>query len=522
MARSLRELLAGLEFRIAIAAEHGSAYCDHEGTVPDIEICAVVNDGRKIPKGCLFICCRDTMYNGSEYIEKAVCAGASVIVTEESLAAGSETGPGPLFVYVPDARYAMAFIYAAWYDHPADKLMVIGITGTKGKTTTAYMLRDILQAAGHKTGLIGTVEYIIGDEHIEALNTTPEAELLQSVLFRMVQAGLDSVVMEVSSIALKSHRSQGFVFDMGIFTNIGEDHIGGDECKDFDQYLYCKSLLLRQCRLGIVNMDDPHIEGVLDGHTCSIQTFGLLAECDYKAAGISYEYVHGVPGVSFDIEGDPQLRISVPMPGEYTVRNALGAAAAALHMKVPAKAIVQALAHVSVPGRMQIVQSRDGASEDLPVVIVDFAHNPMSLEALLSALKYYYKGRIISVFGIGGNQFKDIKYTERRAQMGQLSSRLADFTVITSDNPYYEDPDEIIEDIVSGIRDDSSSYIVIPDRKEAIYYAISGAGPEDVVVIAGKGHEKYQEIRGVKYPFSDAELASEALHNTSSKKHSPV
>lgn len=505
MTKPLKELLAGLEFRIP--EEHGPA-CKYDGrTVPEIDICSVISDGRKLREGCLFICCRDTNYNGSDYIEKAIRAGASVIVTEERLTDASETGAEPLFVYVQDARYAMAFIYAAWYDHPADKLTVIGITGTKGKTTTACMLRDILQAAGHRTGLIGTVEYIIGDEHIEAFNTTPEADILQNLLYRMVEAGLDSVVMEVSSTALMSHRSQGFVFDTGIFTNIGDDHMGENECRDFEHYLYCKSLLLKQCRVGIVNKEDPHIEGVLQGHTCAIKTFGLSADPDFKAEEISYEYLHGTPGVLFGIEGYLQLRIRVPMPGECTVRNALGAAAAALSMGVSGEAVVQGLAGVSVPGRMQIVREEDDAA-DLPVVIVDFAHNSMSLEALLTALRLYYNGRIICVFGSEGE-----RYRGRRPQMGQVSSRLADLTVITLSNPRFEDPEQIIKDIVSGIRDESSRYIVIPDRKEAVYYAISEAGPEDVVVIAGKGHQKYQDIRGVKHPWDDAEAAREVLRN---------
>lgn len=511
MNKPLKELLSGFEFRIP--DDHYSADNTYGGNVPDMDICDVVSDGRKIHKGCLFICCRDTNYNGPEYIKTAVGAGASVIVTEERLAGLSEDGQGPLYVYVQDARYAMAFIYAAWYDYPADKLTVIGITGTKGKTTTAYMLRDILQAAGHRTGLIGTVEYIIGDEHIDALNTTPESDILQDVLYRMVKAGLDIVVMEVSSTALMSHRSQGFVFDTGIFTNIGYDHIGGDECRDFDHYLYCKSLLFRQCRTGIVNADDPNIGGILEGHTCNIKTFGLSTAADLKAAGISYEYIHGVPGVSFDIEGYPQLHISVPMPGEYTVRNALGAVSAALDLGVSAEAIVQALAKIHVPGRTQIIRNEDDASGSLPDVIVDFAHNPMSMEALIKALRLYYKKRIICVFGCGGDLYKG-----KRALMGKTSTELADFTVITSDNPRFEDPEQIVKDIVRGISDDCSNYIVIPDRRDAVYYAVSMGGPGDVVALIGKGHEKYQDIHGVKYPWDDARLAVEALRDMNSKR----
>ncbi len=473
-----------------------------------MDICAVISDGRKIRKGCLFICCRDTNYNGPEYLKTAVSAGASVIVTEERLAGLSGAEPGPLYVYVQDARYAMAFFYAAWYDHPADKLTVIGITGTKGKTTTAYMLMDILQAAGYRTGLIGTVEYIIGDEHINAINTTPEADILQDVLCRMVKAGLDSVVMEVSSTALMSHRSQGFVFDTGIFTNIGYDHIGGDECRDFDHYLYCKSLLFRQCRTGIVNIDDPNIERILEGHTCNLKTFGLSTMADLKAIGISYEYVNDVPGVSFDIEGYPQLHLSVPMPGEYTVRNTLGAVSAALHLGVSAETIVQALTEISVPGRTQIIRSEGDPSGSLPDVIVDYAHNSMSLEALLKALRLYYKKRIICVFGCGGNRYKG-----RRAQMGKTSTELADFTVITSDNPRFEDPKQIAEDIVCGISDDCSNYTVIPERRDAVYLAVSMGSPGDAVALIGKGHEKYQDIHGVKYPCDDVELAREALRS---------
>ena len=508
--KPLRELLANLTYTLEDTSRVSAE------SVLDLEIPAVISDGRNLRDDCLFICCRHTNYNGPAYLAEAASAGAAVIITERAILKEAldspelETPPvgrtdGPIFIFVEDARYAMAFLYAAWYDHPADKLLTIGITGTKGKTTTACMLHGMLQAAGRKTGLISTVEYIIGEEHMEALNTTPEAELLQQTLYRMVQAGLDNVIVEVSSIGLQYHRTQGMVFDLGIFTNIGYDHIGPGEATDFNHYLECKSLLMRQCRTGIVNIDDPHVERILAGHTCEVKTFGLSEKADYRALNIAYEMTDGKPSVSFDVP-DMDSRVYIPMPGEFTVRNGLGAIGAALQLQVPEDAILRSLSNLSVPGRFHIITQGNTSVESAPAAVVDFAHNPMSLRAMFTTLRQYYPGRIFCVFGCGGGL-----YMGKRPEMGQVSTELADFVFITTDNPRFEDPESIVKDILSGIPEGRDNYAVIPDRREAVFAAFAKAGPGDVVLLAGKGPETYQDVRGVKYPSDDAEFAREAL-----------
>ena len=510
--RMLKDLLAGLTYTVA---ENCSIT---EEALAEMEIPAVICDDRKLQEGCLFICCRYTNFNGPASLPEAVAAGAAVIVTERAIAeeayagvtagetAGETPDPdSPVFIFVEDARYAMAFIYAAWYDHPADKLFTIAITGTKGKTTTSHMIYRMLNASGRKTGLLSTLEYIIGDEHIEALNATPEAELLQSTLYRMVQAGLDSVVMEISTIGLQFHRSQGMIFDFGIFTNIGIDHIGPGGAADFDHLIEYKGRLLKQCRTGLVNIDDPNIDRVLEGHTCALKTFGLSEKADYRASGIVYGVTDGRPGVSFDVPC-ADLHVSVSMPGEFTVYNSLAAIGTALQLGVPKEAILSALREFSLPGRFQIVRIKKAGADSAPTAIVDFAHNPISLQAILTTLRQYFTGRIICVFGCGGGGSN-----EKRPDMGRVSTELADFVIITSDNPRFEDPDHIVRDIVSGIPEGRDNYSVIPDRREAVFAAFAKAGPGDVVLLAGKGPEKYQLIRGKEYPCDDCELALEAL-----------
>lgn len=502
--KKLKDLLADLTYTVA---EDCSIT---EEALAEMEISAVICDGRKLQEGCLFICCRYTNYNGAEYMAEAVAAGAAVIVTERAIAEEACSGEMPetgntVFIFVDDARYAMAFIYAAWYDHPADKLFTIAITGTKGKTTTAYMIYRILNASGRRAGLISTMEYIVGDEHMEALNTTPEAELLQYTLHRMVEAGLDSVVLEASSIGLQYHRSHGMIFDLGIFTNIGHDHIGPGGAADFDHLIEYKGRLLRQCRTGLVNIDDPNIDRVLEGHTCELKTFGLSDKADYRADGIVYEVTDGKPGVSFDVPGTG-LHVNVGMPGEFTVYDSLAAIGTALEIGVPEEAILRTLSEFSLPGRFQIVTLKKAGAESAPTAIVDFAHNPISFEAIMATLRQYYDGKVIIVFGCGGGGSN-----EKRPEMGRISTELADYVIITTDNPRFEDPESIVKDILSGIPAGRDNYSVIPDRREAVLAAFEKAGPGDVVLLAGKGAEKHQLIRGTKYPCDDCELAREAL-----------
>ncbi len=468
------------------------------------EITGITNDSRKITKGCLFFCICGARSDGHDYALQALEAGAAALVVQKDLDLSAYVpadGVEPAILRVYDSRYAMAFISAAYYGDPASEMKIIGITGTKGKTTTTYMVRNMLENAGFKVGLIGTIEATYGDVHLKSPTTTPESMRLQEIFREMADAGVQIVVMEVSSQALMLHRTQGFIFDLGIFTNLSPDHIGPAEHKDFEDYLHCKSLLFRQCRVGIVNGDSPYAERVLENHTCAVETYGLGEGCDLRAVDLELVHRPGQLGVRFRTEGDPAMIAEVPMPGRFTVYNALCAIAVCRHFDVDTEAIAAALREIRVRGRIEMVQVSDAFT-----LMIDYAHNAMALESLLETLKEYEPGRLVCVFGCGGNRDR-----QRRFEMGEVSGRLADFTVITSDNPRFEEPQAIIDDIVTGIRPTGGTYIEICDRKEAIAYAIHNGQPGDIIVLAGKGHEDYQEICGVKHPMDERDLIRQIL-----------
>lgn len=486
MMKQISELLYNLEYDVIT------------GTV-EKEVTKVIYDSRKIEEGCLFICIKGANFNGHDFATEACEKKAACVVVCEDvvLPEGRET----TVIRVEDTRYAMAFISAAYFDHPAKELKVIGITGTKGKTTTTYLVKSILEQAGHKVGLIGTIETIIGDTHISANNTTPESYILQETFRKMVEAGLDSVVMEVSSQGLMLHRTQGFVFDFGIFTNLEPDHIGPNEHSSFEDYMTCKGLLFKQCKVGIVNADDKHWKDVTDGHTCELLTYGLEQEADYRAMDMKLERESGHIGVSFTVEGKANLEVSIPTPGRFSVYNALTAVAICDQFGTDKEAVKSALLQAKVKGRIELVKVSDEFT-----LMIDYAHNAMALESLLGTLKEYEPKRLVSVFGCGGNRSR-----QRRFEMGEVSGKLADLTIITSDNPRFEEPAAIMDDIETGILKTSGSYIKIEDRKEAIRHAILHGQPGDIIVLAGKGHEDYQEIKGVKYPMDERGLIREIM-----------
>ena len=488
--KNLQELLSGLCYECL------------KGTV-DKEVSAVVYDSRKVTKNCLFLCITGANADGHAYAAQAVKDGAGVLVVQdaEKIPEDIKNIDDVTIIKVENTRYAMAFISAAWFDHPAKELKVIGITGTKGKTTTTYLVKSILEHAGRKVGLIGTIEVVIGETHIHAQNTTPESYMIQQYFRQMADTGCDSVVMEVSSQGLMLHRTQGFVFDYGIFTNIEPDHIGPSEHKDFEDYLSCKGLLFKQCKVGIVNKDDKHWEQVTEGHTCELETYGIEQDADLRAQNLKLLSEAGRLGVSFDVTGLDNFPVQISTPGKFSVYNALTAIAICRHFNVQKEAVRAALLQAKVKGRIEMVH----VSDDFTLMI-DYAHNAMALESLLSTLKEYKPHRLVCVFGCGGNRSK-----LRRYEMGEVSGRMADLTIITSDNPRFEEPQAIIDDIKVGIGKTDGKYVEICDRKEAIAYAISHGEPGDIIVLAGKGHEDYQEIKGVKYPMDERDLIRDVL-----------
>lgn len=466
----------------------------------DIEITELVNDSRKVCPGSVFVCISGAVVDGHDFISDVVEKGAAAVIVERDVAAPEHV----TVIRVEDTRYALALASAAYFGYPADELKVIGITGTKGKTTTTYMVKAILEGVGHKVGLIGTIEAIIGDEVIPAKNTTPESFTIHQYFRKMVDAGCDAVVMEVSSQGLMLHRTAGIPFEIGIFTNLGEDHIGPNEHKDFEDYKRCKGLLFQQCKIGIANVDDAHFADVFKNATCQVETFGFSEIANLRASETELVSRPGYLGVAYRVSGLMNFDVEIDVPGKFSVYNSLTAIAVCRHFDVPVEKIQAALKVAKVKGRIEMVK----VSDDFTLMI-DYAHNAMSLESLLTTLKEYHPKRLVCLFGCGGNRAKS-----RRFEMGEVSGNLADLTIITSDNPRFEEPQEIINDIKTGIQKTSGAYVEIIDRKEAIRYAMENGQVGDVIVLAGKGHEDYQEIKGVKYDMDERVLIQEILRES--------
>lgn len=484
----------------------------------DTEITEVVYDTRKeIVPGALFVCIKGANHDGHDHAYEACLHGAAAIVAEHKV----EVCSGTKLIIVPDTRKALSLISAAWFDHPASKLKTIGITGTKGKSTTSYMIRNILSAAGYKTGIIGTIGICIGDDIYPAGNTTPESYVIQESFAKMVEAGCDYVVMEVSSQGLKQHRVYGIMFDIALFTNLEPDHIGTNEHESFEEYMYCKSLLFKQCRQAVVNLDDPHAAYMVKDSDCSIEGFCTVDDsgdpdgpCNEEPSGkepavsamttaenIRLTKDKDTYGIQYHAAGTVNGDIRLSIPGRFNIYNSLAAVAVCSHVTRDAELMSKALFDTKVLGRLEPVRISDDFT-----LMIDYAHNAMALESLLNTLREYAPKRLVCLFGCGGNRSKD-----RRFEMGEVSSKLADLTVVTSDNPRFEEPMDIINDILTGVHRSNGEYITIPDRREAIKYVIDNARPGDVIVLAGKGNEDYQEIKGVKYHMDEREIIADIV-----------
>lgn len=474
---------------------------DYKNLINDAsgEITELVYDSRKICKDCIFVAIRGASFDGHEFVKDAINNGARAVVVEST--DGLLDVKDVCIVEVEDTRRALALLSCAYFDFPANEISVIGITGTKGKTTTTYLIKDVLDRAGLACGLIGTIETIIGDEHIHALNTTPESYIIQRDLRRMIDVGMKYCVMEVSSQGLMMHRTAGIPFKIGLFTNLSPDHIGPNEHKDFDEYKECKSMLFRQCEIGIVNNDDKYASDILKGHTCTVRTFAVENEGDITADRIQFIHEKGRLGSKFSTNGDIEIDVEIGLPGYFSVHNALSAISVCQVLGVGKEDIVNALKLAKIRGRIELVDTHSSFS-----LIIDYAHNAVSLESILKTLREYEPGRLVSIFGCGGN-----RDPERRFSMGEVSGKFADLTIITSDNPRFEEPLAIMNDIKTGIERTDGEYVMVEDRKEALRYAIKNARDKDVILLAGKGHEDYQEIKGVRHHMDERELCNEVL-----------
>ena len=494
--KRLEDVLKGLDYTVK------------KGSV-DRELEDVVYDSRKAGKENAFVCITGAVTDGHQYIESSLEQGCRIFVIEK------EFDEIPVFGQYDDVtvlqtnntRQALALMAAQIYDEPAKKLTTIAITGTKGKTTTSFMIRDILSHHGKKVGVIGTTGIYIGDTYIPNPNTTPQSYEIHKYFAMMLEEGCDTCVMEVSSQALKLDRTYGIWFDYAIFTNLAPDHIGENEHADYEEYVYCKSLLFKQSSHGIFNIDDNETVRMVKGAACDIHTFGFDHNADLWAEKLSYLVRPGFIGIGMDLHGAIEDHFEVSVPGKFSAYNAMAAVMTALLIGVETEDIREALLHTFVKGRVEQVKIAGHFT-----LLIDYAHNAMSMESLLTTIREYHPKRIVSLFGCGGNRSK-----LRRYEMGETSGKLADLSIITADNSRFENVMDIIEDIKTGINKTDGEYIVIPDRKEAIRYSIVNAKEGDIVLLLGKGHEDYQEIEGVKYPFDERVIIQEILKEEEEK-----
>lgn len=465
----------------------------------DINITDLCYDSRKVTKDCAFICLEGTQVDGHDFIDTAIKKGASTIFIEKDI----EVSQPVTVIKLSNTRKDLSLLSINYFDNPASKLTMIGITGTKGKTTTSWMIKNILEEEGKKVGVIGTMGVFIGNNHYETINTTPESYEIQKYLSEMVNQNIEYAVMEVSSQALKVGRVEGMTFDYGIFTNLTKDHIGEGEHENMEDYIYSKSLLFQKSKHGILNIDDKHYQDMTKNNTCDIHTFGKNKEADLIINNIKLLRKEHFIGLELHTKGLIEDTFLVNTPGEFSAYNAISAILTTKLIGCKLESIKKALSKVAVKGRVEIIPVSSKYS-----VIIDYAHNGISMTNILNTMREYHPKRIVSLFGCGGNRSKT-----RRYDMGEISGRLSDFTIITEDNSRYEDINDIMNDIEIGIKKANGKYIKIEDRKEAIKYAIENAKEGDIILLLGKGHETYREKNGVREHFDEREVIKEIINN---------
>ena len=453
---------------------------------PDTEINEVRYDSRAVRPGDLFVAIRGYATDGHQYIGKALEQGAAAIVCEEAPA-------GTPAVVVENARRALAEIAANRFGHPADSMVMLGVTGTNGKTTTTYLVKHMLEDAGRKVGLIGTNQNLIGDEVVETERTTPESYELHALFARMRDAGCTHVIMEVSSHSLVLDRVHGIHFAVGAFTNLTQDHL--DFHKTMEEYRRAKALLFTISDKGVINLDDPAAGAMLADAKCPCLTFS----CEKDAADLTAKNLKlHADGVEFVAATKGDLaRVKLPIPGHFSAENALTALGIVLQLGMPLADAAKSLATATgVKGRVEVVPTDTDYT-----VLIDYAHSPDGVENVLRAVRGFARGRVVALFGCGGDRDRT-----KRPKMGKIAADLADFCIVTSDNPRTEDPKAIIDDILEGMKGTKTPMQVIVDRPEAIHWALAHAKKDDIIVLMGKGHETYQEVNHVKHHMDEREI----------------
>ncbi len=459
----------------------------------DVQIHAIAYDSRKVVPGSLFVAVRGFNTDGHQYIEAAIEKGAAAILAEEE---GAWSVP---VAVCKDTRRGLAEVSAQFYGNPAEKLKIIGVTGTNGKTTTTYLIKQVLDLLGYKTGLIGTNQNIIVDKVMPTERTTPESLELHEMFQEMVEAGVSHVVMEVSSHSLALSRTHGIFFQEAVFTNLTRDHM--DFHETMENYLEAKALLFSQARHGVTNADDSYGATLTRRAGCPMMTYGVENKADVRGENIRLSE-RGV--ICTTKIGGASYEIRLGIPGRFSVYNALAATAACLGLGIPMEDILKGLVLAKgVKGRAEVVPTSAPYT-----VLIDYAHTPDGLENIIETVRGFAKGRIITVFGCGGNRDKT-----KRPIMGKIAASLSDFTVVTSDNPRKENPGEIIKDILAGMTDYAGRYAAVENRRDGIRYAMEMAKEGDIIILAGKGHETYQILRDETIAFDEREIVKEIVNN---------
>lgn len=457
----------------------------------DIDVLDVTQDSRLVKEGSLFVCIKGAAFDGHSVAGEMLTKGACAVVVEKDMGLDNQ-------VIVENTRGIFSYICANFFSNPAEKLKLIGLTGTNGKTTTTFLIKQILENVGKKVGLIGTVQNMIGDEAYPAKYTTPDPYELQKLFSQMLEAGCEYCVMEVSSQALAQGRVNGVRFAVGAFTNLTQDHL--DYHKTWENYFNAKRLLFENCDIAVTNADDENGLKIIEGlNFDKVVTYAVNRnDATYVAKNVTFKS----NGVEYELVGDKIGRCSCPIPGRFSVYNSLCAASCALALGISFEQVLMAISKSKgVKGRIEVVPcDRDFT------IIIDYAHSPDGLENIISSLKEIAKGRVVTLFGCGGDRDKT-----KRPKMGKIAAELSDYCIVTSDNPRSENPSAIIQDILEGMKGVKTPYTVVENRKEAIAYAIEHAKKDDIILLAGKGHETYQILPTGTIHFDEREAVAEIL-----------
>lgn len=484
----LRELLKDVDYELV------------QGDL-ELEILDITYDSREVDKDKAFVALKGFRVNGHDYVDKAIELGCKCVIVSDDLCVNDDI----TVIKLEDTRVDLSKISRTLFGYPDKEIKTIAITGTKGKTTTSSMIKKIIEDNGDSCGLIGTMGVFYKDKFYHTMNTSPESYDVFKYMREMLDNGINYLVMEVSSQSLKLKRWSNVIFDYAVFTNLSLDHVGEDEHESFDDYKYCKSLLFKQCKVGIFNSDSEYFEFMSKDTNCDIYTFGKNDRADFRLVACNNVINSGFIGIEMEVDGKISSKFRVSIPGYFTAFNTLASISVCYLLGISVDVMKKSLENVSVKGRLEPIKVSDKFS-----VLIDYAYSGIAMENVLTTIRESNPKRIVTVFGCGGNRSR-----QRRYDTGEVSGKLADLSILTADNPRYEDNNLIIKDILVGMSKTDGKYEIIPDRKEAIRYSIVNAREGDVILILGKGHEDYQEIEGVRYPFDERVIIKEILDSLS-------